>query len=115
MDTPQEIRDRYKQVETVTDKFGRAIMVGRLRPSQQLKVSQFAEGGDESIKMNIRFVCMVREIDGDQLSFPRSRAEVDARIDRLEDEGLDAIVMSLPKLFGADTGADADPTANAKN
>lgn len=106
---PQEVRDRYKQVEIVADKFGRTIKVGRLRPSEQTKIREMGVG---SAVMALQLVAMVRGIDDEEWRFPKTRAELDARMDRLEDEGIEAVSEALPKLFPDQAG---DGIERAKN
>ena len=111
------IKQRYSETAQEIDKLGRAILVGRLKPSQQMKAAEMA--GSEATAQTVRLVCSLRGIDLNTFAFPRSRAEVDARIDMLEDEGLEALVKATMQLYGvADNPAGAEMPAvleSAKN
>ncbi|WP_024517072.1 hypothetical protein [Bradyrhizobium sp. Tv2a-2] len=127
--TESEIRlQRYKQVEREADAWGRVIGVRRLKPSEQTKAASFTAdvtGYDEvtteqGLKLAIphrtplMVVASVCEIDGAQIPFPRSRAELDAMYDRLDEEGLAAASRAVAKLQ-ADALSAGDVKEEAKN
>lgn len=99
------VKRRYSETITKEDAFGRAIKVGRLRPAQQLKAAEMS--ANDSAATTIRLVCMVRGVDDKDLAFPANRAEVDSRLNMLEEEGLAAIVEALKELYGVDD--DSEP------
>lgn len=92
------VKRRYTETVTVTDAFGRAIKVGRLKPSQRAKASEMA--GNDSVASLITAICHVRAVDDKELGFPESRAVVNSRMDMLENEGQDAIVEGMKQLYG---------------
>lgn len=112
MTPTEEFTSRYRQVERVTDKMGRLIGVRRLKVSQQLKVSEmtpalegfqeFFTEGDKKITIPRRSLPLIAasvcEIDGQAYAFPRSRAELDDMMDKLDEEGLAAAVQASVNL-----------------
>ena len=104
---------KYNRVERVSDSLGRVIGVRRLKPSQQLKVEEYSSDltgvqtftDDETGKQIevprrtiLFYAAAVCEIDDTPLPFPRNRGELDAVLDRLDDEGLTAVSSALVKL-----------------
>lgn len=106
------IKRRYDETASETDAFGRVITVRRLRNSEQLKAVEMA--GSDMSASTIRVACGLVSItdDGgtDDFKFPRSRAELDARLDRLDEEGLEALGEATKKLYG---GAKKDGSTPA--
>ena len=111
--TPSEEKiARYTKIERASDEFGRVIGVHHLRLSQILKVEEMTpaldgasastdEDGEkiEIPKRTIPFLAaMVCEIDGTPIPFPRNRGELDAILDRLDNEGVRAANAALQKL-----------------
>lgn len=107
-----DIKARYSRTESAKDAFGRIIVVGRIKPSQQARVVDLA--GDNTSNL-FRIVACVRKIDDDDIPFPKTRAEVEALMDRLDNEGMDAAGEALSKLVGTGADASTSPVADAKN
>lgn len=117
MSASEEILDRQKRrnrIERASDAFGRVIGVARLKPSQQIKLQELAPGLDGSSEVvdpetgersqvpritTIYFAAAVREIDGNPIPFPKTRGELDAILDRLDQEGMEAAVTALGRLM----------------
>ena len=104
---------KYNRVERVADSLGRVIGVRRLKPSQQLRVEEYAgnltgtvtmtdDRTGKSIEVPRRFPLMIAasvcEIDEVPVPFPKNRAELDSILDRLDDEGMTAVVEAFGKL-----------------
>ena len=104
---------KYNRVERVSDSLGRVIGVRRLKPSQQLKVAEFAgnltgtvtmtdDRSGKSIEVPRRFPLMIAaavcEIDETPVPFPKTRAELDAVLDVLDEEGMAAVVEAFGKI-----------------
>jgi hypothetical protein len=120
---------RYNTIEREADEWGRVIGVRRLKPSEQAKVSGMTsdlKGFEEvrnldkpgetiSIPHSTRhfIAAAVCELDQAPIPFPRSRGELDAILDRLDNEGIQAATTALVRL--SDTTGVADPMAEAKN
>ena len=116
---------RYDRVERAADTDGRLIGVRRLKPSQQLRVQEMAPGlegvttvVDEKTARSydvpkitpLVLAASVVEIDGVPVPFPRSRGELDAILDSLDESGLIAATEALSRFSPADTsnaGVDA--------
>lgn len=129
MPTESEVKiARYNRIEREADDWGRVIGVRRLKPSEQSKVSGLTtdlKGSDEVLNpttgetlhfphsMRHFLAAAVCEIDQSPIPFPRSRGELDAILDRLDNEGLAAATKALVRL--SDAQAVADPMAEAKN
>src|SRR5580692_3470521 len=101
---------RYNKIEREADDWGRIIGVRRLRPSEQSKVSGMTadlKGSDEILNpatgemlnfphsMRHFLAAAVCELDQSPIPFPRSRGELDAILDRLDNEGLAAATKAL--------------------
>jgi hypothetical protein len=117
---------RYKRVEKEADELGRLIGVRRLKPSEQTKVAGYTSdlsGSDELTapdgrkifmphRMPLAVAAAVCEIDGQPIPFAKSRAELDAIFDRLDEEGLAAASRAIARL---QVDAVTDPKDTAKN
>ena len=127
----EEILQRYRHIEREADSLGRIIGIRRLRPSEQAKIVGMTSdlGGydlvpnleDETQKpsrfsqrMPLMMAASVVEIDGNPYGFPRNRAELDDMLDRLDAEGMLAIVVAATRL-GESHIADAARREAAKN
>lgn len=126
----QEILSRsakYNRVEREADELGRVIGVRRLRPSEQLRIEEMSQGldgtskmtGEDGVEMDVPrrapliMAAMVCEIDGNPVSFAKSRAELDAVLNRLDEEGLAAVAKALARLTADET--QKDTVEDAKN
>ena len=119
---------RYNKIEREADDWGRIIGVRRLKPSEQSKVSGMTadlKGSDEILNpatgemlnfphsMRHFLAAAVCELDQSPIPFPRSRGELDAILDRLDNEGLAAATKALVRL--SDAQAVAQPMDESKN
>jgi hypothetical protein len=118
-------RAQYDRIEREADALGRIIGVKRLKPSQQIKVEEMAPGlsgtsdfkneAGEMVAVSRRAPLMlaasVREIDNVPVPFPRDRDALDAILDRLDTEGLEAAGTALSKLV--EPGTDGEGTVDA--
>lgn len=121
-----EITARYNRIERAADAFGRSIGVKRLKPSQQMKVQGMTadlEGDSVSFDADGRemriphrvpatIAASVVEIDGHPIPFPKSRAELDAVMDRLDSEGIEAAATALTKLTSGDSEGGVEAAKN---
>lgn len=111
----QEIVARYSRIERRTDGLGRMIGVKVLRPSQECKIRAMAETADLEVLNMLVLAASVVEIDGSPLTFPKSRAELDATLDGLDHEGVQAAMLGLISLKGMAPSSDAEAVTDAKN
>jgi hypothetical protein len=58
---------------------------------------------------------MVREVNGNKYPFPRNRAELDAMMGFLDDEGFTAILEANSRLNARPEGEDISENERAKN
>jgi hypothetical protein len=117
---------RYRRIEKEADALGRVIGVRRLKPSELTRVAGFCpdlSGHDEVMgpngqkmfiphRMPLVVAAAVCEIDGNPIPFAKTRQELDAIYDRLDEEGLDAASRAMARL---QAGAESDPKEAAKN
>ena len=121
---------RYNKVERIQDAYGRMIGVRRLKPSEQLRLQEMApnlEGSTKHVaedgtvleipKLAPLFTAAtVCEVDGAPFTFPKSRPELDAVLDRLDQEGLIAAMEAYSKLVAPDGVPEkTDVVSEAKN
>ena len=90
------------RIEYVVDGLGRRLGVKRISASLRRKVLKAltAESGEKGqlFVMGATACCCV-SIDGDLIPFPTTELQVDALIDRLEQEGLNAVSTTLAVKF----------------
>jgi hypothetical protein len=121
-------QERYSRIERATDKLGRMIGVRRLKPSQQLRVQEMAPGLDGAMSVTAEtkdgvqqieiprnspliIAASVCEIDSAPIPFPKNRAELDAVLDRLDNEGLAAAGTAMAAFIDE----EVNPKEIAKN
>ena len=106
-------QQRYARVEREADATGRLIGVRRLKPSQQIALQELAPGLDgyttivderTGAVINVPksspliMAASVTEIDGVAVPFPQTRGQLNAILDRLDEEGLAAVAAALAKF-----------------
>lgn len=102
------------QVVTVTDSLGRKLTVKRPRALDKMRLFRVL-GPD--LSMNPAYVgmamlaCSVTEIDGDPVPFPQKQGFVEALVDRIGDEGIEAVAGVL----APDADGVEDVVSAAKN
>jgi hypothetical protein len=119
---------RYNTIEREADAWGRVIGVRRLKLSENAKITGMTGdlAGDQETRdlitgeMNripraaYHFIAAaVCEIDQAPIPFARSRGELDAILDRLDNEGIAAAIRALVRI--PDIAAAANPVDEAKN
>lgn len=98
----QQVVDEANRIVYTTDALGRTLGVTRINAKLQRRV--FKALSSESAEktrylMQALTVCACVSIDGTPVAFPTSELQIDALIDRLEQEGLDAIALCLATNF----------------
>jgi hypothetical protein len=127
MTPAQEYTSRFKQIEREIDSLGRLIGVGRLRISQQISISEMTPALDgesemtgpsgKVFKVSRRSIpviaASVRDIDGHPLLFPKTRRDLDGRMDLLDEAGIKAAIVAMSRLgaAAATTVPDDEPEA----
>lgn len=122
MTTKAEFESRYNTVQRTVDPLGRSIGVKRLRPSQALKIVGMtpdlegitmkmprSDGTliDVPYRSQAIIAASVAEVDGAPIPFPKTRAELDAIMDSLDTEGLNAAGEAMALLMVGDEEIDA--------
>lgn len=90
------------RIEYAVDDLGRKLGVKRISASLRRKVLKAlsAESGEKGqLFVMAATACCCVSINGDPVPFPMSEIAVDALIDRLEQEGLDAVATTLALKF----------------
>ena len=106
--TQDIVRRAIKEAEAV-DEDGRRLSVRVLGPRHRMQLAGVvgAELSSNEKYFGIAgLAAAVTSIDGDPVSFPSSRRELEALVDRLGDVGLAAAGTALVKLIGIDVGPD---------
>ena len=121
-------RAKYAERQHHTDVDGRVIGVSRLRPSELMQVQEMTPHLDGSTTVEdddpdsktfgkvfevakrtpAVIAASVREIDGQLIPFPKTRAELFGILDRLEDTGLSAAGEALGKFNVKKTEDETD-------
>lgn len=99
------------RIEYVVDDLGRRLGVKRISASLRRKVlkAMSAESGDKGqLFVMAATACCCVSIDGDLVPFPMTELQIDALIDRLEQEGLNAVAMTLGTKFAPPKKDDDD-------
>jgi hypothetical protein len=93
----------------VEDASGRKIGIKKLKPSERMNVMLLV--GSEASQNEVYFghavlAAAVTSIDGDPVFPPTARSEIDVLVDRLDDEGLEAVGAGYAKHFMASVASD---------
>ncbi len=104
-------------VKFQVDAKGRRI--GVVKPSalmryRLLKILGAENAKNEMVLGNAMLAFLVREINGEQIMAPNSDRQIEALIDRLDDEGLAAVAVCLAEQHGMNTAVE-DVEENVKN
>ena len=97
-----------------TDTRGRVIRVRRMNALDRLRLFEVAgaENAKNDAYMNYAVIaCHVSAIDGDAVTRPATKAQLEALVQRLDEDGLVAAMTATAALYEA----AADPDALLKN
>jgi|GEM_PF-1990801 len=100
----------------VTDTLGRSIKVRKLKPSERSRLS-LALGDaakDQVFFGNAFLAAAVVELDGERIARPSSKLEAEVLMDRLDDEGLEAVGNAYVEHFAVKplTAEEVDAAKN---
>lgn len=124
--TPSEtvVKASNKSV-TVVDALGRSITVRKITPLLRMKFAEVvgAEAARNQVYIGTAALAVcVTEIDGEKIAFPSTKRELEAIIQRLDEEGVDAVAKAVAELSGFTVNEDGevvhvaqDPVPAAKN
>ena len=114
-------RARYAHIERETDRLGRVIGVRRLKLSERTRLTSMTpdlggldemqrEDGTVTLipqRAQYHIVAMVCQINDAMIPFARNRGELDAILDRLDQEGIEAAGAAVNRLM-ADDGPEGE-------
>jgi hypothetical protein len=100
METREIILARYKTVEREADALGRVFGVHRLKPADKIKIREMAVIADPNVLGTLMVAAAVCEIDSVPVPFPKSRGELDSRINMLDEEGMVAATTAYIRVEG---------------
>ena len=116
-DTPSEaVVKAAAEIKFATDARGRRIGVQKPRALLRFRLLKILGGENaknEPLLGNAMLAFLVVEIDGERIPPVNSERQLEAMIDRLDDDGLAAVAMCLGEQFGI--GAPADVEEEIKN
>ena len=115
-ETPsQSIIKAANQPATITDAKGRSIGIKKMNPLDRLKLFEVigAENSkNEAYTGYAALAFLVTSIDGEPVSRPANKIQLEALVQRLDDEGMDAIGAHLQAQAEAAQSADEDAIKN---
>lgn len=87
----------------------RGRRIGVIKPSALMRMRLLRMLGKDAengpLLGNCMLACLVREIDGEKIMMPNSYREIEVLVERLDDDGLAAVVEAL-KLLGISPNVD---------
>lgn len=98
----QQVVEDANRIEHTTDALGRTLGVTRLNAKLRRRVVKAlspSQGEKSQYLFMAMIACACVSIDGESVQFPTSELLIDALIDRLEQEGLDAIGLCIALKF----------------
>lgn len=107
-----ELLARYQKKEVEADKFGRLITVVRLRLSESISIRRMAETEDDTALIYMLAAAAVRAVDDIAYPFPRNITDLNATIDALDQEGMEAALEASVKLRITEEQETVDPKAS---
>lgn len=112
-DTPSvDVVAKQNQSFVVTDAKGRSITLKKPGVLSQFRlIEALGDTAKNSVYTAMVIpIIFVTDIDGDPIPQPQSKREIEALIQRLDDEGIEAVSNGVMENFGAST-TDADKEA----
>ncbi len=102
-ETPTEsIVKSAQQPTTKTDSTGRAIGIKKMRALDRLKMFEVIGAENAKNEPYLGYAALafhVSSIDGDPVSRPANKIQLEALIQRLGDEGMEAVGEALQEMF----------------
>lgn len=114
----QAVINRDQKTARFQDRRGRVIGIRRMGAGDRMRVMRVlgSEGTENLLYFgHAMLAACVRLFDGEELPMPTSRNEIEALVDRLDDDGLDAIAKAIEGAGWNNQTADASVLAEAKN
>lgn len=106
----QELVQQASKAAEITDRRGRKFKL--VKPSvlaqyRIVKVVGADTAANQTYMMMIMPLLFVQEIDGETVMFPNSELELEALIQRLDDDGVEAVALGVQENWG-----NQDPEAD---
>lgn len=98
----EEILARYQKTFSEADKFGRVITVGPLRPADELRVLRMIGTDERTNQVTYLALASIRKLDDAVISKAQNLGELDALLNKLDREGMDALGAAYRKMKEAD-------------
>ena len=120
-DTPsQSIVKAANVATTVTDTRGRSITVKKMGPLDRLKLFEVIGADNSRNEQYVGYAALaflVTAIDGEPVARPNSKLALEALVQRLDDDGMDAVAMHLAEQIAAreDAGDGMDALKNGSS
>lgn len=122
-------RARYAHIEREKDALGRVIGVRRLKLSERTRLTAMTPdlGGLDEVqrpdgtialipqRAQYHIIAMVCQINDAMIPFARNRGELDAIMDRLDQEGIEAASTAVNRLIGGEEAEGETHLDKAKN
>lgn len=98
----QQVIAKAVQEVNVTDSRGRVITLKKPGPLAQYRlVEAIGDSAKNEVYMGMILpMIFISKIDGDPVLLPNTKAQVEALIQRLDDEGIDAVMRGVQEHFG---------------
>ena len=111
-ETPSEsVVNSAAQIQYEIDARGRKIGVVKhtaIARFRLMKILGPENAKNEPLVGNAMLAFLVREINGEQVMQPNSERQLEAIIERLDDDGLAAVAKCLIDKFGVEVSTDSD-------
>lgn len=118
-ETPsQSIVKAANSITTLTDSRGRQIGIKKMGPLDRLRLFEVigAENSkNEQYAGYAALAFLVTSLDGEPVPRPENKIRLEALVQRLDDEGMDAIAMHLQSQAEASQATDEDALKNGSS
>lgn len=98
--------------DQVVDSKGRAYVLKKMSPLEQFRLVRLIGDAPQMYINMVAPLVWIRSIDGEGLAPPASQREIDALIQRLGEEGIEAVMEAVEKLSGGAAAAAGDALKN---
>lgn len=101
----QAIVKAASQTATVTDARGRSIAIRKLGPLDRMKLFEVVGPENSRNEQYVGYAALafiVSAIDGEPVARPNSKLALEALVQRLDDDGMDAVARHLAEQVGTE-------------
>jgi hypothetical protein len=115
-ETPtQAIVKSANAVQTVTDERGRVLAIKKMKPLDRLKMFEVVGAENSKNEMYLGYASLayhVASIDGEAVNRPATKMQLEALVQRLDDDGLNAVGQWLEEQAKANQEIDVETIKN---